>query len=99
MIPADDLNTDPWDELGHGVGLEMLSLLSDAHNRGVQIQIVTNNPGSTDTARLQAQGYVPEQTKNNCLTPRTRIAEVQLVNVPMLLGSGTLHAKFIVGRF
>jgi len=60
--------------------VQIYELLIDAHDRGVQIQIVENDPPSPDSKQLQEMG----------------VAEVRGVNVTNLLGSGILHAKFLV---
>ena len=46
---------DPWIDQGLLIGQEILQLLQDAKDRGVQIQIVTNEPGSPDVDWLVNQ--------------------------------------------
>merc|ERR1711939_347086 len=72
--------TGPWEEWGHEVGMEIYNALIAASQRGVDIQVVENTPGSTDSLRLQQQGVI----------------SLRLIDVGSLLGSGILHTKFII---
>jgi hypothetical protein len=47
---------DPWAEWGHDIGIEIYNLLIEASNRGVEINVVQNAPGSVDSLRLRDMG-------------------------------------------